>query len=152
MVFLRWRKWALYNGIPSEFILPAKPFHVAENLACLVQQSSSPSPINQAFHSIRWALNIASRSSPTDSDLVRHILGGNKRLSVPIKRNEPINPDLLSKMYDKMFCDKNVYTQRTISACLFAYIGFLRASEWLNIQSCDILFYQSHMSVFIQKK
>jgi hypothetical protein len=27
-VFLRWRKWVLSNGIPSEFILPAKPFHV----------------------------------------------------------------------------------------------------------------------------
>ena len=58
----------------------------------------------------------------------------------------------LPQMYDKMFCDKNVYTQRTISACLLAYSGFLRVSELLNIQSYDILLYQSHMSVFIQKK
>jgi hypothetical protein len=48
-VFLRWQIWALSNGIPSEFILPAKPIRVALYLACLVQQSSSPSPINQAF-------------------------------------------------------------------------------------------------------
>ena len=68
-----------------------------------MQQSSSPSPINQVFHSIRWALNIASRSSPTYSELVRNIVEGVKRrLSVPIKQKEPINPDLLSKMYDKM--------------------------------------------------
>jgi hypothetical protein len=60
---------------------------------------------------------------------VGNILGANKRLSVPINRKEPINPDLLSNMYDKMFCDKNVYTQRTISACLLAYFGFIRASE-----------------------
>jgi len=32
--FLRWKKWALSNGIPSEFILPAKPIHVALYLAC----------------------------------------------------------------------------------------------------------------------
>ena len=150
--FLRWKKWALSNGIPSEFILPAKPIHVALYLACLVQQSSSPSPINQVFHSIRWAHNIASRSSPTDSDLLKTSSeGAKRRLSIPIKKKEPITPDLLSKMYDTIFCDKNVYTQRTISACLLAYSGFLRVSQLLNIQSCDILFYQSRMSVFIQK-
>ena len=26
--FLRWKKWALSNGIPSEFILPAKPIYI----------------------------------------------------------------------------------------------------------------------------
>ena len=85
-------------------------------------------------------------SSPTDSDFVKHILeGAKRRLSVPIKKKDPITPDLLSKMYDNMFCDKNVYAQRTISACLLAYSGFLRVSELLNIQSSDILFYQSHI-------
>ena len=54
-------------------------------------------------------------------------------------------------MYDEMYCDKNLYIQRTICACLLAYSGFLRVSELLNIQSCDILFFQSYMSVFIQK-
>jgi hypothetical protein len=44
--------------------------------------------------------------------------GAKRRLSVPIKKKEHITPDLLSKMYDKMLRDKNVYTQRTISACL----------------------------------
>ena len=94
-----------------------------------VQQSSSPSPINHAFHSIRCAHNIASMSSPTDSDFVKHILeGAKRRLSVPIKKKDPITPDLLSKMYGKIFCDKNVYTQCTISACLLAYSGFLRVN------------------------
>ena len=27
-VFLRWQKWALSNGIHSEFILPAKPIYI----------------------------------------------------------------------------------------------------------------------------
>ena len=74
------------NGITSEFILPAKPIHVALYLACLVQQSSSPSPINQAFHCIRWTHNIASTSSPTDSDLVKNILKGAKRRLSVLKR------------------------------------------------------------------
>jgi hypothetical protein len=34
--------------------------------------------------------------------------GAKRRLSVPIKKKDPITPDLLSKMYDKMFCDKKI--------------------------------------------
>ena len=92
-------------------------------------------------------------SSPTYSDFVKKILeGAKRRLSVPIKEKDTITPDLLSKMYDKMLSDiRLIYTQRTISTCSLAYSGFLRVSEWLNIQSCDILFDQIHMSVFIQK-
>jgi integrase len=78
--------------------------------------------------------------------------GAKRRLSVPIKKKEPITPDLLSKMCDNMFCIKQLFTQRTINACLLAYSGFLRVSKLLNIQSCDILFYQKHMFVFIQKR
>ena len=66
--------------------------------------------------------------------------GAKRRLSVPIKKKEPITPDLLSKMCDNMFCIKQLYTQRTINACLLAYSGFLRVSKLLNIQSCDIPF------------
>lgn len=150
--FLRWKKWALSNGISSEFILPAKPIHVAIYLACLVQQNRTPSPINQAFYSIRWAHKIISVISPTDSDLVKNILeGAKRRLSVPIKKKEPITPDMLSQMFDRLYCENNFYNQRTISACLLSYSGFLRVSELLNLKTCDIQFFLSHMSVFIQK-
>ena len=118
-----------------------------------MQQSPSPSPINQAVHSIGWAHNIASMSSLTYSDFVKKILeGAKRRLSVPIKEKDTITPDLLLKMYDKMLSDiRLIYTQRTISTCLLAYSGYLSVSELLNMQSCDILFDQIHMSVFIQK-
>ena len=114
-----------------------------------MQHSSSPSPFNQVFHSIRWAHNVASMSSPTYSDFVKKILeGAKRRLSVPIKENDTITPDLLSKMYDKMLSDiRLIYSQRI---CLLAYSGFLRVSELLNIQSCDIIYDQIHMFVFIQ--
>lgn len=145
-------KWAFSNGISSEFILPAKPIHVAIYLACLVQQNRTPSPINQAFYSIRWAHKIISVISPTDSDLVKNILeGAKRRLSVPIKKKEPITPDMLSQMFDRLYCENNLYNQRTISACLLSYSGFLRVSELLNLKTCDIQFFLSHMSVFIQK-
>ena len=69
-------------------------------------QSSSPSPINQTFHCIRWAHNIASISSPTYSDFVKKILeGAKRRLSVPIKQKDTITSDLLSKLYGNILSD-----------------------------------------------
>ena len=66
-----------------------------------MQQSSSPSPINQAFHCIRWAHNIASMSSPTYSDFVKKILeGAKRRLSVPMKEKDTITPDKCYLLYD----------------------------------------------------
>ncbi len=54
-------------------------------------------------------------------------------------------------MYDNLYSDNNVFNQRTICACLLAYAAFLRVSELLNLRRCDIEFFPSHMSVFIQK-
>ncbi|CAC5392225.1 unnamed protein product [Mytilus coruscus] len=70
---------------------------------------------------------ITSEISPTDSDLVKNILeGAKRRLSVPVKKEEPITPDMLSQMFDKFYCENNLYNQRTICACLLSYSGFLR--------------------------
>ena len=57
-----------------------------------MQQSSSPSPINHAFHSIKWAHNIASMSFATDSDFVKNILeGAKRRLSLEIFSKMALN-------------------------------------------------------------
>jgi hypothetical protein len=42
-------------GIKKKGILPANDLHVALYLASLAQLSRTPSPVIQAFYSIRWA-------------------------------------------------------------------------------------------------
>ena len=54
-------------------------------------------------------------------------------------------------MYDYLYSDNNVFNQRTICACLLAYVAFRRVSELLSLRRCDIDFLPSHMSVLIQK-
>jgi hypothetical protein len=94
--FLRWKKWAQTNGIKKEDILPAKDLHVALYLASLAQLSRTPSPVIQAFYSIRWAHYVISVISPTESFSVKHILEGAKsRLCVPTVKKEPVTPGLL---------------------------------------------------------
>ncbi|CAG2187301.1 unnamed protein product [Mytilus edulis] len=73
--FLRWKKWAILNGIENCDILPAKAFHVAIYLASLTQSSNTVSPVVQAFYSLKWIHSlIGSLCSPTDSSLVINVL------------------------------------------------------------------------------
>ncbi|CAG2243182.1 unnamed protein product [Mytilus edulis] len=98
--FLRWKKWAILNGIENCDILPAKAFHVAIYLASLTQSSNTVSPVVQAFYSLKWIHSlIGSLCSPTDSSLVINVLEGAKRsLATPTNKKEPISVELLHKI------------------------------------------------------
>ncbi|CAG2207949.1 unnamed protein product [Mytilus edulis] len=124
--FLRWKKWAILNGIENCDILPAKAFHVAIYLASLTQSSNTVSPVVQAFYSLKWIHSlIGSLCSPTDSSLVINVLEGAKRsLATPTNKKEPISVELLHKMYDAMFSFGNLYNQRIICACFTAFAVF----------------------------
>ncbi|CAG2207358.1 unnamed protein product [Mytilus edulis] len=52
--FIRWKKWAVHNGISRCDILPAKSLHVALYLSSIVQNSHTASPVISAFYSIQW--------------------------------------------------------------------------------------------------
>ena len=89
--------------------------------------------------------------SPTDSSLVSNILESAKRkLASPVSKKEPITSELLDKMYTRLFSEGNVKNQRIICACLISYVGLFRSYELLNITRCDILIYNTHISVFIE--
>lgn len=149
--FIRWTKWAATNGLNHTAFLPAKPIHVALYLASLVQLSRSPSPIIQAYYSINWAHSITGTASPTDSSLVKNILEGAKRqLAVAKNRKEPITPEILEKLFDSTYNPTSLYCQRTITACLMAFSGFLRISELLNLRRTDIDICDTHMCLNIE--
>lgn len=150
--FMKFKRWATDNSIPEADILPSKPFYIALYLASLVQSSATASPITDAFYSLKWAHSIVGANEPMENFLVRTVLEGAKRkLSIPVKKKEPITPELLQKMYDKFFCFRNVYNQRSICACLLAYAGFLRISELLNLRRVDVQCFVSHVALFIEK-
>ncbi|XP_071093519.1 integrase/recombinase xerD homolog [Haliotis cracherodii] len=44
-----------------------------------------------------------------------------------------------------------LYNRRIVSICLLAFAGFLRSAEIIHISRSDILFYKSHMVIFIEK-
>jgi len=149
--FKRWCDWALSNNIPSKDTLPAKAFHVALYLASLIQSANSPSPIVNAFYSIKWHHELLDLPSPTDTNLVKNVLeAGKRRLCRPVKKKEPITVPVLEKVYHSLYKELNVYNQRTICALLLSFSAFLRSNELLNLRRCDIEIFPMYMSVFIQ--
>jgi len=120
--------------------IPAKAIRVALYLACLVKLNRSPSPIIQAFYSIKWAHSIFCVDSPTESFVVKTILeGAKRRLSVPKVKKEPIIPELLDFMYDNT-CSEIiftvsvlfVYSQRTICVQSAYYLCLFNCLRWFS--------------------
>jgi integrase len=81
---------------------------------------------------------------------VKNILEGAKRkLATPTVKKEPITPELLSLMYNSNYKENDLFSQRTICACLLAYAGFLRVSELLQIRRSDITFEATYICIFV---
>ncbi|KAK3087577.1 hypothetical protein FSP39_007771 [Pinctada imbricata] len=148
---LKWKKWAVSQGLCESDIFPAKSIHVAIYLTCLAQTHSSLGSLNDAYYGIRWAHFTVVIKSPTDDSIVCNILEGAKRLmSKPICKKEPISQSDLLQMFNKHFDESNLYSQRIISMCLLAYAGFLRSKELINIRRSDVNIFKDYMEIFIE--
>ena len=78
-------------------------------------------------------------------------LGRDNLITKRVTKKENISIELLTKMYNALYTEKNVYNQRIICACLIGYSGFLRRNELLSIKRSDIIMYTTHMSIFTEK-
>lgn len=149
--FQRFQKWVISNGLGSGDALPAKALVVAMYLASLIQSAKSSNPVIAAFYAIKWYHEMCGVDSPTNSKLVTNVLESSKRMfAKPKNRKEPIDVNIISKIYDSMYEEGNIKSQRMICAFLIAFAGFLRSSELLNIRICDIVFNVAYMAIFIE--
>ena len=149
--FIRFQKWILCNGLGSGDALPAKTLTVALYLASLIQTAKSPAPVIAAFYGIKWFHELYGLVSPTNSKLVINVLESAKRiLARPTNRKEPLDIIIIEQMYDSLYVDKDIKSQRIICAVLVAFSGFLRSSELLNIKVSDVVFHDTYMAIFIE--
>lgn len=118
----------------------------------LIESSEGFSSVDTAFYSIKWAHRIAGVTDPSESELVKSILEGAKRiLSRPKKKKEPVDSNSMIKLFDK-YQDRNSLKEvRLLLMCSLMYTGFLRFNELCNITAKDIVFHTSHVNIFIRK-
>jgi integrase len=149
--FTRFHKWALSNGLGSGDVLPARALTVAIYLASLIQNSNSSSSVISAYYAIKWYHEINGLNSPTCSTLVSNVLESGKRiLAKKTVKKEPITVDIILAVYNRIYQNGNLKSQRVICAILLGYSGFMRSKELLNIKISDIIFQSTYMCIFIE--
>ncbi|ESP03435.1 hypothetical protein LOTGIDRAFT_171372 [Lottia gigantea] len=149
--FQRWKCWAVANNLRVEDTFPAKAFHFALYLVSLIQTANSPSPVSNAFYSVKWIHDLFNLNSPTDFLLVKNISeSAKRRLSRPIVKKRPVTVQMLTDMYKRLFSFNNLKNQRIIALCLLSYAGFLRSVELLNIKRSDIVINDTYLAIFLE--
>ena len=81
--FNRWKKFAKEHNLSD---LPAEPVHIALYITKLIDERCSPSVVNSAVYSIKWAHNLNGFIDPTNNSFVISLLESVKRLN-----GKPIN-------------------------------------------------------------
>ena len=95
--------------------------------------------------------SVVGNTSPTDANLVKNILeAAKRRLAHPCIKKEPMTPELLKTYYDSLSKPINLKDLRTRCMFIIGFAGFLRSAEVLNLKSHDILFHDTHVSLFIK--
>lgn len=150
--FKNFSKWCK-TFKPTIDHLPASDVHVALYLAYLANTFDSSSKIEEATHAITWAHDMAGFPNPCDSTFVKFVKEGCIREhSHPVVKKEPISSDILSAVVEKFGkSDATLYDLRTCCIFLLGYAGFLRFSEIVNIRRSQLVFSDSHLTLFITK-
>ena len=144
-------KWCTSNSIFET--LPASDVVVSSYIIYLSNSNKSASSINEAFYAINWAHKLAGVQSPCVSELVIAVKEGSLRsVGHSVVKKEPITPEILFQIVqlygNSTFSLKHV---RIACMCLLSYAGFLRFNELANLKRHQIVFYEDHVSLFLEK-
>ena len=148
--FLRWKTWAQQKYEVPYF--PASQVQVSLYLTYLIQKASTSSPVEEAVNAISWAHQVALVDDPTQSDLVKQVLAGAKRmLAHRTTKKEPITPEILAQLVDKFAgIDADLGDLRVVTWCLIGFAGFLRFNELSVLKESDLQIFPDHMEIFIE--
>lgn len=143
-------KWSNLHKLPS---LPATDISVSLYLIHVSESSKSSSKINEIVYSVSWEYILASLADPCKADLVNFVHEGSHRKEGNlVTKKEPVTPEIFSKIVhnygNENYDLKNV---RVATICLLCYSGFQRFSELANLRSSDIIFFSSHVTLFLLK-
>ena len=130
-------------------------FHVAAYLQCLIFEANYPSPVLNAVYSIDWAQRLAGLPKVSDHPIVSSMVSASQRsriLGKPKAKKEPITSEMLKTLVTSKISDKSpsLSDLRTVALCLLGYAGFFRFCELYSIRACDIKFFPTYVSIFLE--
>ncbi|KAL5011007.1 hypothetical protein ScPMuIL_013312 [Solemya velum] len=145
--FNRWTKFIHAHGFAE---LPAQPVHVALYITKLIDQKCSPSVVNAAVYSIKWAHGLHGFIDPTDNPFVKSLLESVKRLNGrPIIKKDPVHCEDLIALCSIYDTSTDLLCVRDLTMILLCFSGFLRFDEVSKPRCRDVRRFESHIQIFI---
>ena len=132
-------------------MLPAAPAYVTLYLLSVLQASTSPSPIQSALYSIRWAHDVAGLESPTSHNLPQKDLR--------VSQAEAVPPDIQKIVYDKGdFCssfsgalgDRSLVDTRLMAIDLLTLAEFMRFDELSSLELKGVVSHATYFELFVE--
>ena len=96
---------------------------------------------------------MAGLSKISDHLLVSLMVSASRRLlGRPKVKKDPVTPEMLKALVESKITDKSPSISDLISvaSCLIGYASFFRFSELSHIKACDVKFFPSYASIFLE--
>lgn len=152
--FSSFKKWHVWTEKFAEVqSLPATEFHVALFLVNLIQIGESFAVIKKIFYAIKYFHSLGSWNDPCQSSLCLNMLEAAKRIcSKTTTKKQPLLVDDLQKIFD--LCnglEGSLLDLRNLCLIVLSFVGFLRFSEVSALKKGNIAFFETHMTMFIER-
>lgn len=112
----------------------------------------SKSVFVNAFYAIKWQHKLNLCDNIFSEPFLKLILeGGERTLSKPVVKKQPITADILKKVVSIYGRDDDLPRLRICCLMLIGYAGFLRFSELSNIKASNLVLRSSHVEIVVEK-
>ncbi|VDI23304.1 Hypothetical predicted protein [Mytilus galloprovincialis] len=143
--FNRWTNSAIENSLNE---LPVEPVHIALYITKLIDEQCSPSVVNSAVYSIKWAHDINGFNDPTENSFVKYPLESAKRRNGrPVNKKDPVNNDMLIDLCSMYTDSSDLLIVRDLTMILLSYSGFLRFDEISKLRCKDVSIFKDHLKL-----
>jgi integrase len=147
----KFKSWCLEHGVS---FLPAKPLTVALYLTKLMRTASSPSPILSCSGAIFLHHHLAGLPSPTSHPLVTMAREISRRTKVAGQnQKKPLLASHIRRLFGLwLFAPAStLFDLMRLVAISTSYAGFLRYSDLMAVRWEEIMFFPTHMELFLEK-
>lgn len=147
--FKAWKIWVKLFKKPP---LPVEPRMFVLYIVKLIQENKSVSTINTAVYGVSWVQKKVGQPEVSENQMVKQVVDAARRLlSKPPDRKKPLKVDqvltIISRLESGTLSDMQL-------AALFAlgFFGFLRWDDLSSLRVKDLLFADSHVAIFLEKR
>ena len=152
----QWRKWRNFAKKESFNRLPASPYHVSLYLAYICERSIRKDfghrPVVEAQQAIRYVHETCELPNPTTSALAKAVVKFARRhLTKKTKKSRKLTAEILKQMATRFSTEKDVGWFMVFVILTVGFIGFLRWNDITNIYWEQVLFFETHVALFVVK-